>query len=115
MQTKLTKRQDNFFLEYRRDHNASAAAIRAGYSTKGAKVTGHRLLTNPNLQQRREALGLLGLDVLAEIAQDGTNEIARVAASKTLLEYAVGKPASSKPSDSVVTVNIHQVAARISG
>lgn len=104
----LTSRQDNFFLEYSRDHNAAQAAIRAGYSTKGAKVTGHRLLTNTNLQQRREAMGLVGLDTLADIAQHGTNEVAKVYSAKTLLEYGIGKPAS-RPVDAVVNIQVNKI------
>jgi phage terminase small subunit len=114
MRSPLTKRQDNFFLEYSRDRNATQAAIRAGYSRKGARVTGYRLLTNANLQQRREALGLLGLDTLADIAQNGTNEIARVMAARTLIEYAIGKPPNSKLQDGAVTLNIHRIAAQAS-
>lgn len=93
----LTTRQDQFFIEYHKDHNASAAAVRAGYSPKGAKVTGHRLLTNANLQRRRAALGLLGVETLADLAENGTNEMARVISARTLVEYAIGKPSSRKP------------------
>ena len=45
----LTPKQRLFALEWSKDCNATQAAIRAGYSTKGAKVQGARLLTNANV------------------------------------------------------------------
>jgi phage terminase small subunit len=42
----LTARQKLFVLEYMKDLNATQAAIRAGYSQKGAEVTGFNLLRN---------------------------------------------------------------------
>lgn len=44
-----SERQLRFCAEYILDLNATQAAIRAGYSPRGAKVQGHWLLTNPNL------------------------------------------------------------------
>lgn len=63
---KLTPRQRRFVAEYALSGNASEAARLAGYSANGAKVTGCRLLTNPNLQTaisdaRHEYSALLGL------------------------------------------------------
>lgn len=43
---KLTPRQKRFVSEYLKDHNASQAAIRAGYSAKNPNVTGPRLMAN---------------------------------------------------------------------
>lgn len=48
--SKLSDKQRRFVLEYMKDLNATQAAIRAGYGKKGAKVAGHRLLTNVNVQ-----------------------------------------------------------------
>ena len=45
----LTPKQRLFALEWTKDCNATQAAIRAGYSVKGAKVQGHKLLTNANV------------------------------------------------------------------
>jgi phage terminase small subunit len=42
----LTARQERFVAEYLIDLNATQATIRAGYSEKGAKVQGARLLVN---------------------------------------------------------------------
>ncbi|MCB1589660.1 MAG: terminase small subunit [Xanthomonadales bacterium] len=47
--SKLTPKQEQFIAEYLIDLNASQAAIRAGYSAKGASVTGTRLLANTRI------------------------------------------------------------------
>ncbi len=47
---KLTAKEAKFVEEYLIDLNASAAARRAGYSEKIARVVGHRLLTKDNIQ-----------------------------------------------------------------
>ncbi len=49
--TNLTPRQERFAEEFLVDFNATQAAIRSGYSSKGAKVQGHRLLTNDNVMK----------------------------------------------------------------
>lgn len=54
--TKLSDRQRRFAQEYVVDLNAKQAAIRAGYSPNGAKVTGSRLLTHTNLAAYIEEL-----------------------------------------------------------
>ena len=41
-----TPKQRLFALEWSKDCNATQAAIRAGYSAKGADVQGHKLLTD---------------------------------------------------------------------
>ncbi len=41
-----TPKQRLFALEWSKDCNATQAAIRAGYSAKGAEVQGHKLLSN---------------------------------------------------------------------
>jgi phage terminase small subunit len=46
---KITGKAERFVLEYLRDCNAAQAAIRAGYSAKGAKVQGHRLMKRPEI------------------------------------------------------------------
>ena len=47
----LTPKQERFAAEYIIDMNATQAALRAGYSPKGAEVTGFHLLRNPKIQQ----------------------------------------------------------------
>lgn len=46
----LTAKQERFVAEYLIDLNATQAAIRAGYSEKGANVQGSKLLANANIQ-----------------------------------------------------------------
>lgn len=45
-------RRESFCMEYLVDLNATQAAIRAGYSEKGANVRGSELLANRNIQLR---------------------------------------------------------------
>lgn len=49
MSEALTRRQAEFVRQYLVDWNGTQAAIRAGYSPKGAKVTACRLLTRVNV------------------------------------------------------------------
>ena len=71
--TALTDKQAKFVLEFLVDSNGTQAAIRAGYSVSGARVTAHRLLTNDAIygavetQRRADAarLSLRREDVLA--------------------------------------------------
>ena len=48
----LTPKQTRFCEEYVVDHNATQAAIRAGYSVNSAKEQGYRLLTKDHVQKR---------------------------------------------------------------
>lgn len=48
----LNEMQERFVQEYLVDHNATAAAKRAGYSQKTAYSTGNRLLKNVEVQKR---------------------------------------------------------------
>lgn len=50
--SKLTDKQEAFCLEYLVDLNATQAAIRAGYSEKGANVTASKMLSNANIHSR---------------------------------------------------------------
>lgn len=47
----LTPKQRKFIVEYLKDNNATQAAIRAGYSTKSARLIGQQLLAKPILAQ----------------------------------------------------------------
>lgn len=71
----LTPRQSAFVAEYLVDLNATQAAIRAGYSAKGADVTGSKLLVIPKVAAavaeakaaRAEKTGITQERVLAEL------------------------------------------------
>lgn len=58
----LTDRQIRFVQEYCKDFNATQAAIRAGYSEKGAAVQGHELLRIPKIleavEERKEEIAI---------------------------------------------------------
>jgi phage terminase small subunit len=49
---KLSDRQEKFVEEYAKSLIGSEAARKAGYSVKGANVTGSQLLTNPSIKER---------------------------------------------------------------
>jgi phage terminase small subunit len=87
----LNKRQDAFVTAYAKDGNATQAAIRAGYSQRSARVTGHRLLTNAALQQRLKEAGQQGLEALIDVATRGKSESARVQAGTVLMDRSWGK------------------------
>lgn len=53
---KLTDAHKRFALEYVKDSNATAAAIRAGYSESSARKTGCRLRQNPMVKAEIERL-----------------------------------------------------------
>jgi phage terminase small subunit len=74
-------RRARFAQEYPKDLNATQAAIRAGYSANGAKVTGSRLLSDANVRAQIDA-SLKRLTKRNEITVERTlREIARVAYS----------------------------------
>ncbi len=72
---KLTPKQQRFVEEYLVDLNAAAAARRAGYSAKTAKLIGFENLTKPHLvaiiEERKKALaqdaGITVAEVLREL------------------------------------------------
>ena len=49
---KINSRQLAFINEYVKTLNATQSAIKAGYSEKGARVQGHRLLNTPHIRER---------------------------------------------------------------
>lgn len=50
----LSQKQAAFIDEYLIDFNATQAAIRAGYAERGARVQGHRMLTDANIVEEIE-------------------------------------------------------------
>lgn len=73
----LNPRQQRFIAEYLVDLNGTQAAIRSGYSPKGAEVSAHRLLRDARViaeieagrQKLAERTGITQERVLAEIAR----------------------------------------------
>lgn len=61
---KTTDKQKRFLREYLKDHNATQAAIRAGYAEKGATAQGSYLLTYPHLQHELQRLKKIRNDAL---------------------------------------------------
>lgn len=82
----LTAKQQAFCEEYLIDLNATQAAIRAGYSEKGAHVQGAQLLRNPKVgarigelqAARSERTGVTADRVLAELEILGFSDIGEV-------------------------------------
>lgn len=78
----LTPKQQRFVLEYLIDLNATAAAIRAGYSAKTAGAIGHENLTKPEivaaieLEREKHAckLEITAERVLKELARIGFSD-----------------------------------------
>lgn len=83
-ETPLTKRQAEFCQQYLKDLNGTQAAIRAGYSKKGAHVQAAQLLSNhkvsvhlQELMQERAQRTEIDADwVLKRLAQDATADLA---------------------------------------
>ena len=78
----MTPKQQRFVREYLNDFNATQAAIRAGYSPKGASVQGARLLANAKVQaeverlskDKDDELGLSNERILHKLAQIGFSD-----------------------------------------
>jgi hypothetical protein len=71
----VNPKQKRFAEEYVVDHNATAAATRAGYAERSAKQLGHRMLRKPDVAQliakldavKAGDLGLEARDALARV------------------------------------------------
>ncbi|CAG0969154.1 hypothetical protein PLCT2_01241 [Planctomycetaceae bacterium] len=75
----LTDRQERFCREYLVDHNATQAAIRAGYSRRSADVAGARMLGNDKVQNAINRLKLAQQQRLEITADRVLQEIAKLA------------------------------------
>ena len=106
---KLTPKQKRFVSEYLVDLNATAAAIRAGYSEKTARAIGAENLTNPNIaaeiQKRRgelqDKLEITQERVLEELAAiafaNGTDFVEVNAAGLLSVKPTKDVPAQKRP------------------
>lgn len=72
----LNHKQKKFALEYRKDHNATQAALRAGYSQRGADVAGSRLFADIRIKALIEEADA---KVLAKVEAQGNNVLAELA------------------------------------
>jgi phage terminase small subunit len=82
----LTAKQDRFVAEYVIDHNATKAAIRAGYSERTASVIGHENLRKPQIIERLdeiEAETARGLELTREFVISRLMTIADVGSGST--------------------------------
>ncbi|RAU81972.1 terminase small subunit [Pontibacter arcticus] len=75
----LTPKQQRFCLEYMKDCNATAAAIRSGYSEKTANEQGARLLANVSIQQEVQRLQKQVEDKTGIQVKQLVQELAKVA------------------------------------
>jgi phage terminase small subunit len=75
----LSNKRMAFVNEYLVDFNATQAAIRAGYSTKGARVQGCNLLANPNIKEsikaRLDEKAMSANEVLTRLAEHARGDI----------------------------------------
>lgn len=72
----LNHKQKRFALEYRVDHNATQAALRAGYSSRGAETQGMRLLRNAEVQR---LIAQHDEKVLAKVEEKGNRVLEELA------------------------------------
>lgn len=100
MSNPLTQKQRQFVEQYLIDANATQAAIRAGYSPKGANVAAHNLLQLPHVRaavlraqdKRAKAVGVEAEAVLREVARIGLADPRRLfdALGKSALPHELG-------------------------
>ena len=114
MDMKLTAKQELFCKEYTIDHNATQAAIRAGYSKKTSFSIGAENLTKPLIADRLKELGKdtaqklevsreMVLKMMLDIAQDGEAESNRIKAID-MLGKVVGVYETDNMQQSLVNV-----------
>ncbi len=73
----MNKRQERFAHEYSVDHNATQAAVRAGYSARTAAQSGARVLANVAVKQlviklderKNAALGVEGVEAVRVVGE----------------------------------------------
>lgn len=88
MSRDLTPKQKLFIKYYKANgHNATKAALKAGYSKKGVRVTASKLLSNTNIKTKLQKysekinskLEITAVDVLNELAKIGMSNMKDVA------------------------------------
>ncbi len=78
----LTAKQAKWVTEYLACGNASASAVKAGFSSRGAGVAGNRMLKNANVQkalQARQTADAMRLSIRREDVLNGLVQAAKMA------------------------------------
>jgi phage terminase small subunit len=93
---KLTPRRERFVAEViKNGGNGTKAAIAAGYAESGARVEGHRLLTNANIQERiqraKQRAGITPEVVTGVLAQQLLGDISDVLDDEGRFDYKLAK------------------------
>lgn len=112
MDNRLTRKQQAFVLEYVKDHNATQAAIRAGYSKRWASELGYKLVRKSTVLDSIKALqdeieqqlrfqfvkdALKARAVLREILDNpSSSDRDKITAARDLLDRAGFKPIDKK-------------------
>ncbi len=78
LMTHLTHRQEAFAQAYAEEPNGAAAARAAGYAPSGAKQEASRLLADPDIAARVEALALAAAERRARVADDLAAKLATI-------------------------------------
>ncbi|PVY43263.1 terminase small subunit [Pontibacter virosus] len=76
---KMTAKQQRFCLEYLKDSNATAAAIRAGFSEKTAMEQGYQLLQKTSVQEEIQRLQKQVADETGVQVKHLVSELAKIA------------------------------------
>lgn len=108
----LTPQQELFCQEYVKDLNGTQAAIRAGYSEKGARTQASEFLTNPNICVKIKQLNDEKLNAVKVDAQTILSELLKIATSdirKLFNENGGLLPPSEWPNDVAQAVSSIQV------
>lgn len=108
----LTPKQDRFCREYLTDFNATQAAIRSGYSKKGAQQQGSYLLLNPVIQEHIKKLRAKVEDKLELTAERVLYEIKCLAYCNPLDYYEKNKKGVMVLKDPFTLTDAQQRAIR---
>ena len=113
MDQKLSDKQKAFVDEYLIDLNATAAAIRAGYSRRSAEVTANRLLRNAKVkkeierqakdrEKRTQITQDRVLEELAAISFANASDFSEVSDGKVIIKDTAGIPKAKLPAISSI-------------
>ncbi|MBL7057807.1 terminase small subunit [Patescibacteria group bacterium] len=107
---KLTKKQENFCVEYLETGNATEAAERS-YSVKNrqtANAVGAENLAKPSIRAYLDRIAKSAVIVIYELSQSAINEAVRLSASKDILDragYRVQEKSAETNNNIIVTID----------